>query len=163
MKYDYPPLPLLPLPFPNISLQNVSLAMYRRNDSALIFWKTSARNQIGGSCDEKMPGLSSASIPGWTFKPISPYTADPACCWQRGLLGKGPGLQEGSFPADGGWATSTGPALVFLCSPPTTSLVSEVVPQSVGTRIWDVDFPSYLLGCKISFLPFIIYCLRGEI
>lgn len=73
----------------------------------------------------------------------------------RGLLVNAPGLQEGPFPDEGDSSPSSGPALAVVCSPPTTTLCFQLV----GTQIQDEDFPSYLLGCKISFLPFVTYWL----
>lgn len=62
------PSPLLPLPSPNISLQNVSLAIHHRNDSALILSKTFARIQIGDSCGEKKNALLFICInTSWDF------------------------------------------------------------------------------------------------
>lgn len=145
-------IPLLPLPFPNASLQNVSLAMRDGNDSAQTFCKTSARNQIGGRCNEKNALLIICIHTRLDFKIYFILHS------RRSLLLTEKITSTGTWPArhivPRRWRLSNQLRTCSCCC-----LLPTYHWGCFSVSGHSQAFPSSLPGCETSFLQFITYCL----
>lgn len=144
-------IPLLPLASPNASLQNVTLATHDGNDSAQMFCKTSAGNQIGGRCNEKNALLIICIHTRLDFK----------ICF---ILHSRPSLLLTEITSTGKWpARHTVPRWWRLSNQLKICSCCCLLPPyhwgcfSISGH--SQAFPSYLPGCETSFLPFITCCL----